>query len=188
MTSTGLGAGLLGGFIIAATSTLLLPFCQEWTRADKIKYTQAITIAGLCGSILDSLLGALLQASVVDVHSGKIVEGDGGRRVLVHSHPSRSKASAEVRKKIGTHGEGKSDAVVSSGTDASIKVTRIMQSAGASGTAVADEQHESRKVAVGHDVLDNNAVNVLMAAMISVGSMLAASAYWHIPLDSIIQL
>ncbi|CAI6240227.1 unnamed protein product [Periconia digitata] len=188
VTSTGLGAGMLGAFIVAATSTLLLPFCQEWTKTEKIRYTQAITIAGLCGSILDSYLGAILQASVVDVHSGKIVEGDGGRKVLVHSHPSHSKSSADVRKKLGTRGEGQSDVAFSSGADASVKATRAMQNAGASGNAVADEHHESRKVTVGHDILDNNGVNLLMAATISVGSMVAASLYWNVPLGSIVQI
>lgn len=40
-----------------------------------------MTVWGLLGSVLDSVLGGLLQASVVDKRSGKVVEGSGGRKV-----------------------------------------------------------------------------------------------------------
>ncbi|KAJ4301874.1 hypothetical protein N0V90_003970 [Kalmusia sp. IMI 367209] len=167
---SGLSAGLLGGFIIASASTLLIPFCDDWSWGDKIRYTQAMTLAGLGGSLLDSVLGALLQASVVDVHSGKVVEGPGGKKVLVHGNTMHFKPAAELRSKAVSHEEGKDGiaktSAVDSSLDESVKVTRAMQKAGASGTAVADPQHESRKIAVGRDILDNNAVNLLMAALL----------------------
>lgn len=40
-----------------------------------------MTLWGALGSVLDSVLGGLLQASVVDKRSGKVVEGSGGRKV-----------------------------------------------------------------------------------------------------------
>jgi hypothetical protein len=45
-------------------------------------------------------------------------------------------------------------------------------------------EHESRKIESGHDILDNNAVNVLMAAMMSIGAMALAAYVWDVPVLS----
>lgn len=184
VTATGLGAGLLGAFILSATSTLLVPFCRDWDFTDKIKYTMAMTAAGFSGTLLDSLLGALLQASVIDIHTGKVVEGEGGRKVLVHSsnplHLSNTDQVQSTLKKDGIAQTSGAD------TAASIKASATMLKAGASGTAVVDSQHESRKIEVGSDLLDNNAVNILMAGLVSVGAMLTACVVWNLPFSSML--
>jgi uncharacterized membrane protein len=189
VTATGLGAGLLGAFILSATSTLLLPFCKDWTFAQKANYTLALTAVGFSGTLLDSLLGALFQASVIDVHSGKIVEGEGGRKVLVHSsNPIHLSKTSQMRSKISSRSEGEEGIAKTSGIDtaASIKASETMQRAGASGTALADAQHESRKIEVGSDLLDNNAVNILMAGLVSMGAMVATCIVWDLPFSSMI--
>jgi uncharacterized membrane protein len=188
VTSTGIGAGLLGSFIIAATSTLIVPFCRDWAVADKVTYTLAMTAAGFSGTLLDSLLGALFQASVVDVHSGRVVEGEGGRKVLVHSRPLNYKKTAELRSDVSSHQEGKAGIAKTTGANVaeSIQATRTMQKAGASGNAVADGQHESRKIEVGSDILDNNAVNILMASLVSVGAMIVTCIAWDLPFSDIV--
>lgn len=183
VTAAGLGAGLLGSFILSATSTLIVPFCRNWEFSDKITYTLAMTAAGFSGTLLDSLLGALFQASVVDVHSGRVVEGEGGRKVLVHSQPWDDKKTSDTA-------SGKAGGAKTSGASmgGSMQATRTMQKAGASGNAVTDSQHESRRIEVGSDLLDNNAVNILMAAMVSVGAMVAACLVWEQPLSSIVPI
>lgn len=188
VTATGLGAGLLGAVILSATSTLLLPFCRDWDFAGKTKYTLALTAAGFSGTLLDSLLGALFQASVIDVHSGKVIEGEGGRKVLVHgSNPMHLNKTGQLRSKVISYEEGMDGIAKTSGADvsASVKASETMQKAGASGTAVADGQHESRKIEVGADLLDNNAVNILMAASVSIGAMIAACVIWDLPFTSV---
>jgi uncharacterized membrane protein len=179
---------LLGAFILAATSTLVVPFCRDWDFAGKVSYTLALTAAGFSGTLLDSLLGALFQASVVDVHSGRVVEGEGGRKVLVHSHPLDYKKTAELRSNVSSHQEGKEGIAKTTGANVedSIQATRTMQKAGGTGNSVADGQHESRRIEVGSDVLDNNAVNILMAASVSVGAMLVTCLVWDLPFSSII--
>jgi uncharacterized membrane protein len=188
VTATGLGAGLLGAFILSATSTLFLPFCRDWNFSEKTSFTLALTAAGFSGTLLDSLLGALFQASVIDVHSGKVVEGEGGRRVLVHSiHPLHLPKTG-VCSKVSNLAEGKNGIAKASGADtaASFKAPETMLKTGTSGNTVVDTQHESRKIEVGSDLLDNNAVNILMAGMVSVGAMVVACVIWDLPLSSIV--
>ena len=44
----------------------------------------------------------------------------------------------------------------------------------------------SRRVESGLGLLDNNAVNVLMALLMSIGGMVVAGYVWHVPLRSIL--
>ena len=48
------------------------------------------TIMGLMGSLIDSILGAHAQATVVDRKTGRVVEGPGGIRVKVGAGGSRT--------------------------------------------------------------------------------------------------
>jgi len=95
VTLTGIAAGFLGAFTIALTSVILLPFCSSssstngWGWREKTLWVAAVTVWGDLGSLLDSFLGGWLQASVVEVRTGKVVEGDGGRKVLVHGHAKK---------------------------------------------------------------------------------------------------
>ena len=47
-----------------------------------------------------------------------------------------------------------------------------------------DERSASRKVESGWAVLDNNGVNVLMAALMSFGGIAVAGWMWSVPLQS----
>lgn len=50
-----------------------------------------------------------------------------------------------------------------------------------------DARHgPSRMLESGADILDNNAVNLLMAGIMSVGGMAVAGWYWGVPLTSIL--
>lgn len=191
VTTTGLAAGMYGSLGISLVAWFLLPFCREWEAHDSMRFAISTTFAGIAGTLLDSLLGALFQASVVDVQSGRVIEGEGGRKVLVHSKtPLHLKKGAQVRSKAIRHEDATAGIAKSSGVDSdeSAQATRTMNKAGADATAVADGTHESRRVEVGSDLLDNNAVNIIMATSISLGSMLVACYHWELPYTSVVGL
>ncbi|KAM3426826.1 hypothetical protein NHJ13734_009248 [Beauveria thailandica] len=96
VTLLGLGAGLLGAVLMVTVGFVFLPACTEataatlgggapWTLGERRAFLGFLVACGFAGTVLDSVLGALLQRSVKDVRSGKIVEGEGGTRTMVHA-------------------------------------------------------------------------------------------------------
>lgn len=178
VTAGGLLAGALGAAIVALTAVALTPFCAAWPLAAKGAFVAAITAVGVGGSLLDSLLGALLQASVVDVRTGRVVEGEGGRKVPVHGAGSlHLKQRAKVR--------GAEDTAASSGVQTRSKAAAKARAGEKAGSIVLEEgtHQESRRIETGRDVLSNNGVNLLMAASASVAAMVGAALVWGVPLS-----
>ncbi|CAK7202980.1 hypothetical protein SEUCBS139899_005707 [Sporothrix eucalyptigena] len=183
VTLGGLAAGLLGSVIIVTSAVLFLPLCTPdttrnplqfgtaaasataaWTGADRRALMSFLALWGLLGSVLDSVLGGLFQRSVRDVRSGKIVEGEGGVRVLVSETP-------------GSHKHRPDDNKIPPSERFDIKNKNRRPSFG--------DGKPSRVVENGWDLLDNNEVNFLMAVIMSVSAMVAAGWYWGVPLSSI---
>ena len=107
VTMMGLGAGFLGSGIIAVVSGVLMPFCREgktgfeggyaWGLKERVAFVVGVTVWGGLGSVLDSFLGGWMQASVIDKKSGKVVEGRGGKKVIVYSE-AQGKGKSGSRK------------------------------------------------------------------------------------------
>lgn len=202
VTLTGLGAGLLGSMIIVVASMLFMPFCNEsttgtlgggqpWTQQQRNTLMFALTLWGALGSVLDSVLGAVFQRSVRDVRSGRIVEGEGGERVLISSPGRKSEHNlkrAEV-KAAALSGEGKRavEKTGNSAVDDGESVDKYDPKDKHRRSSFGDER-PSRVVESGWDILDNNDVNFLMAFSMSLGSMIIASWYWGLPLQEILKL
>lgn len=194
VTLWGLVAGFLGSMIVVTASFFFLPLCNEqngggdgrpWTVSQKAQLAWGLTIWGTLGSLLDSFLGGWLQRSVTDVRSGKIVEGDGGTRVLVSSqaNPSSSehvKKSAEVKAKV-LAGEGKQAVEKPDATQNPYNPQDRHR-----GSHFGDSK-PTRVTENGFDLLDNNDVNFLMAFTMSIGSMVVAGWYFGIPLSSVLE-
>ncbi|KAM0303065.1 hypothetical protein HYE67_011053 [Fusarium culmorum] len=189
VTLLGLGAGLLGSIIIVTASMLFLPSCTEesaqtpaggapWTMLERRKFMGFMVLWGALGSVLDSFLGGLFQRSVRDVRSGKIVEGEGGNRVLVAE--SAEGAAAHLKKEDVK--EKSDDSAITDDHDAHAEVYNPKDKHRKSSFG---DQRPSRTIENGWDLLDNNDVNFLMAAMMSVGGMAAASWYWDVPIQSV---
>ncbi|EXJ94404.1 hypothetical protein A1O1_02798 [Capronia coronata CBS 617.96] len=139
----GFSAGVGGSAAISATSVLLLRVCEGgWLKPSHVFLL--LTTLGTVGTLLDSLLGAFLQASVIDRRTGKIVEGPGGVKVL--TTPGQSHAGAPVHEQVDGHGNKGGD--------------------------------KSRIINSGHDVLDNNQVNLMMASIMSIGGIVAGQLIW----------
>ncbi|KAF4423093.1 transmembrane 19 [Fusarium acutatum] len=195
VTLLGLGAGLLGSMIIVTTSMIFLPSCSEessqtpaggapWMMLERRKFMGFMVIWGALGSVLDSFLGGLFQRSVRDVRSGKIVEGEGGNRVLVaesatdaaaHSNVKTEAMQSEAKEKLGGSAIVDDDDAHAGVYDHKDKHRK----------SSFGDQRPSRAIENGWDLLDNNDVNFLMAVTMSVGGMAVASWYWDVPIQSV---
>ncbi|OIW23649.1 hypothetical protein CONLIGDRAFT_637623 [Coniochaeta ligniaria NRRL 30616] len=204
VTLVGLGAGLLGSMIVVTAAISFLPFCHAgtasklgggvpWTIEQRRYLMIALTLWGALGSLLDSFLGALFQRSVKDVRTGKIVEGEGGVRVLVSdaTNPNSAEhfsARGQVKAQL-LSGEGK-DAVeqqeevaVDDDPGADVDPLSKYDAKNKHRRSSFGDEKPSRVVESGWDLLDNNDVNFLMALTMSLGAMGVASWYWSVPMN-----
>ena len=207
VTGHGLAAGLLGSLIIVATSVAILPFCgpktalglrnpDGWGLMARNRFAFAMALWGALGSVLDSLLGGWLQQSVVDTRTGRVVEGDGGKKVLISKAGPSSmhyKKRAEIKAKI-IGGEGK-EAVPAQQSSSAID-DELDERMG--GMDKYDAKKKFRQPSFGDEkpsrvvesgalgLLDNNEVNFLMALTMSLGAMGVASWFWEVPFSSIL--
>ena len=187
VTLLGLGAGFLGSMVMVTVGMYFLPVCTRdtmdtqaggagrdtWTTAHRGALMWGLTLWGGLGSVLDSVLGGLLQASVKDARSGKIVEGEGGEKVLVQTGDSdevvRKRVAAQAK---ALHGEGAAAVETTQPTQGDKESTSL-------GTG-----KPTRVIDTGMDLLDNNDVNFIMAFSMTMGAMAVAAWYWEVPMNS----
>ncbi|TLD28857.1 hypothetical protein PspLS_03483 [Pyricularia sp. CBS 133598] len=193
VTALGLGAGLLGSMVVVVASVLFTPLCETsgagvgagWTSSQRATAMISLAIWGALGSVYDSILGALFQRSVRDTRTGKIVEGEGGVRVLVSGPgvqggvtPSQSHLKARTGVKAALlHGEA-GDAVEATAPSGDVKTKRK----GSFGDGKPGRVAES-----GWDLLDNNEVNFLTALTMSLGAMTIAGWYWGVRFEDLMK-
>ncbi|KAH8162868.1 hypothetical protein CIB48_g5391 [Xylaria polymorpha] len=194
VTVWGLVAGFLGSMIIVTTSLMFLPMCGDhtsgkvgggrpWSMTEKVIFAWGMTVWGTLGSLLDSFLGGWLQRSVRDVRTGKIVEGEGGVRVLASADTRSKVADAKTGLMSGDAADSIED---TSAVDDSTPVKDPYNPKNKHRKPSFGDNKPTRVVETGWDLLDNNDVNFLMAFTMSVGGMVAASWYWGVPMSSIL--
>lgn len=98
VTLYGVGVGAAGAGVLGVVAAALLPGCEgAWGLSDKVWFVGFVGLVGMTGSLLDSVLGALFQQSVVDVRSRKIVEAPNGAKVLVVPEQQQQHRTSESR-------------------------------------------------------------------------------------------
>lgn len=96
VTLYGVSVGAAGAAVIGVVAAALLPACEAaWGFGDKVWFVGFVTFVGAAGSLLDSVLGALFQQSVLDVRSRKIVEAPNGAKVLVVPEQQQQRRTSE---------------------------------------------------------------------------------------------
>lgn len=76
----GLQVSAAGGALMGLISVMIAPMFSSYTLINKLFFVAFMAFMGLLGSLLDSLLGALFQSSIVN-SSGKIIEQPNGYSV-----------------------------------------------------------------------------------------------------------
>lgn len=90
----GLAYGALGSALLTLVAGIAM-YLAAPKEVMEMKTAGLLVGAGLAGSIIDSILGALVQVTVTDKRSGKVVEGAGGQRVKVLPNGSRVQIGAD---------------------------------------------------------------------------------------------
>ncbi|KAI1327245.1 integral membrane protein DUF92-domain-containing protein [Xylariaceae sp. FL0255] len=191
VTLWGLFAGLMGSAIVVGASLMFLPMCRfghanavgggtAWGIDEKVIFAMFLTLWGALGSVLDSLLGGWFQRSVKDVRSGKIVEGEGGVRVLIAKEASPD----EIKRAAAAKGATEDSSAVDDETSTESKYDPKDKTRKSSFV----DNKPTRVIENGQDLLDNNDVNFLMAFIMSTGGIAVAAWYWGIPLDSVMRI
>ena len=88
VTVAGLLYGALGGFLLVSVAMVALYGLPPRIMMD-VRTAALLVVAGFAGSLIDSVLGALVQVTVTDKGTGRVVEGPGGKRVRVAQNGSR---------------------------------------------------------------------------------------------------
>ncbi|PUU73225.1 integral membrane protein DUF92-domain-containing protein [Tuber borchii] len=197
VTLFGVLAGGAGSAIIGLISVILLPYCPlttdgygihlpkgtahvsfgnsgghdpTWGIREKTLFVAFVAVVGVSGSLLDSLIGAVFQKSVVDIRTQKIVEGPNGATVLVQ--PS----STRIHSRCGQAPQSTPVAIPASAVASESTRHRNAIATKKDDALEQEQEHKpSRAVISGSrwGVLDNNQVNLAMAVFTSVGAMIA---------------
>ncbi|PWW77814.1 hypothetical protein C7212DRAFT_314106 [Tuber magnatum] len=201
VTLLGVLAGGAGSAIIGLVSVVLLPYCPlpvdghgihlpegqayvspgnsgndgpTWGIKEKALFVAFVTVIGVFGSLLDSLLGAVFQKSVVDIRTQKIVEGPNGVTVLVQPSSPHLSARARIHSQLDQTPQSAAAAIPASAVASESARHRSAVAVEKDDALEHKQEHEhSRTVISGSrwGVLNNNEVNFAMAILISMGAM-----------------
>jgi uncharacterized membrane protein len=187
--------------VVGSAETTRLDFVgsRAWTLEQNLKFAFGLTVWGALGSVLDSLLGGWFQQSVVDTRTGRVIEGEGGKKVLVSKvgqgpNSMHFEMQAELKAQLLDH-EGKG--AIPKPADSNLVGPKKEESNNKMGHHRYDPAQKNRKpsfgdgapsrvVESGMALLDNNEVNFLMALTMSLGAMAIAGWAWDVPFSSVL--